>query len=343
MGGGGCAEGLPQAIQLRVFYEHGITPDYIMAVSVGAYNAITYQHAVSIWQKYIKSPDAIYKINPELKKIFENKIKLLPRSPFHKHESWKDLLTDFYNQGKNVTQFIQQVLAFGSRTLKSLPYIQVGVEPRPQHFSPMIKPFFSYLEESGLDKITSLLDLEPLISIIKDHLDFKRVVDNGIVLQILARSLESSEECVFTPQNEKELLEATQASSALRPFFPPVKINGKLYCDGGHMNPLPVHYAFENNCDTVFAFVKNHNEYSSSLHLLESLLEETNVAQRALFIKLEKEAEERANRENKKLHIIVPAKLHPDLQLLWITPEALEYTVRIETEATEKFLEKILI
>ncbi len=342
LGGGGCAEGLPQAVQLRAFYVNGITPDYIIAVSVGAYNAITYKNSLAVWQKYIKSPDAIYKINPELKKIFEEKIKLLPHSPFHHHETWKDLASDFFNQGKHLTQFVKQILAFGSRAIKSFPYIQIGDEPHPKHFSPMIKPLFSYFEESGLNKVAGLLDLEPLITLLKDKMDFKNALDSGVLLQILARELEAGEEYIFTPKNEVELLEAAQASSALRPFFPPVKVGEKYYCDGGHMNPLPVKYAYDNGCDTVFAFVKNHNDYSTSFNVFETLLEETNVAQRMLFRKLEKEAREQAERERKDLYIITPQDLHPDLQLLWISPEALDHTIKIEKEATEKFLEKIL-
>lgn len=342
LGGGGCAEGAPQAAQMKVFYEHGIKPDFIIAESVGAWNSIAGENALFLWQNYVKSPDAIYRINPELKKIFEEKIKLLPHSPFHHHETWKDLASDFFNQGKHLTQFVKQILAFGSRAVKSFPYIQAGDEPHPKHFSPMVKPIFSYLEESGLNKVAGILDAAPLITLIKEKVDLKKSLENDVVLKIFARSLEKGEEHIFTPINEIELLQAAQASSALRPFFPLVKIGGTYYCDGGHMNPFPVKYALDHGCDTVFAFVKNHNDYSQSLNILESLLEETNVAQRALFIKLEKEAREQAGRENKNIFVITPQTLHPDMQILWITPEALEYTIKIETEATEKFLENIL-
>ena len=50
----------------------------------------------------------------------------------------------------------------------------------------------------------------------------------------------------------------------------------------------------------------------------------------------------RATAEGRKLHMILPQSLHADLDLLWISPEAIEHTKKVETEATRKWIKENL-
>ena len=342
LGGGGCLEGLPQAVQIKEFLDHGVVPDYIVALSVGALNALDPYHTLELWERFITSPWAIYDLNPRLRGVFKNLMQSIPRSPFHRHTSWKELGDDFKTQYRSV----KQLMGFVSRTLKSLPSLPVGSAPEPKDFSPFLELALRTAGERGLGNIRHIVDPTPLIEILKNNIDLKKIAERPYTLHFLARSLNTGKERSFhidTAYSEQKILDAALASSALRPFFAPVLIDGEWYSDIGHINPLPIMQAFDAGCDTVFAFVKNSQQCFPETNIFEAMFDESTAQANAMFEVLYEKALERAHREQRIIHLIKPDQpTHPDLKVLWITPEAVGYTVPKEREATRRFLEKIL-
>ena len=70
---------------------------------------------------------------------------------------------------------------------------------------------------------------------------------------------------------------------------------------------------------------------------------EIDIHTKRIFTILFSKARERAKKKGKKLYLVTPKySPHPDLGFLSISPEAIKYTIEKETEATQKFIEKIL-
>ena len=354
LGPGGMIEGPPQAVQAREFLKAGIYPDDIIAVSVGSFNGFNLQGAVDVWQKNFSSPWNVFDLNPEIKIVLESVIKTLPHSPFHKHQTYKELFSDLRNQFHNLIQF----LGFLKRAGRSMLTLPVSDAASPKDLTPVLKMFIDALQARGLDKIESILDPMPLISALRSVIDLEAALAGSSNLHIFTHS-GGVEDHVFVAGNnlaEKdlaktkpvihriisphELLRAATASSAIRPFFKPVTINGGTYWDVGMFNPFPAEYAMDLGCDTIFAFIKNYRAYEAHPHanILAAPLDDLEIAAKRFFLMLEKKAIERKEKEKINLYEILPQPPHQDQDTLWISPEAIDYVIKAETEATRKWI-----
>lgn len=339
--GGGCL-GLSQAVQLREFDKAGIKPDWVGAVSVGAFNALDRRNAIEVWKNYITSPYAIYDLNPALKKVFKDARQFI--APFKRHESWKEWMRDFKSQKQNVWQFI----SFCKRTIFTALQIARdfpnGDFVNPKNFSSISELAISALKEHDLYNLSSILDIGPLIKVVEKNMDLEAAIKNGPQINIFARHLDTGKEHVLTPKTVPELILALRAASALVPFFEPVKMGDEYFCDIGAVNPFPVEYAFDARCDTVFVFVKKYQKQSSKpKNVIEMWFSEIDIHTKRIFTLLFGEARKRAKKEGRKLYLVIPRRpIHPDLGFLSISPEAIEYTIEKDGEATKKFIEKIL-
>lgn len=337
--GGGCIGGLAQAVQSREFYKAGIHPKRKWAVSVGAFNALD-ENAIKIWEKHIISPFAIYDLNPMLKKTFKEAQQFL--APFQKHESWKEWMRDFKFQKHNVLQFLwflKRTAATALRIARDFPNSDFI---NPKYFASLSEFAISALKEHDLHFLSSILDMSPLMKVVEENIDLESAL-KGPPLTIFARHLETGKEKIFTPKLVPELLAVLRATSALVPFFEPIKIGGEYFCDIGAVNPFPVEYAFDAGCDTVFAFAKRYNPApQKTQNVIEMWFSEIEIHTRKMFMILYHKAKERAVKEGKNLYVITPQHPpHPDLGFLSISPKAIEYTIEKESIATQKFLEKI--
>lgn len=339
--GGGCIAGLAQAVQLQEFYKAGIRPDWNGAVSVGAFNMLD-ENVIEIWQKHITSPFAIYDLNPALKHVFKEARQFL--APFKKHDSWKEWRRDFKLQKQNALHFI----LFCKRTI--LTALKIARDfpnsdfKNPKDFASISEFAISALKEHDLYNLSSILDIGPLMKIVEESVDLEAALKNGPPLNIFVRHLETGKENVLTPKSVPELLLSLRAASALVPFFEPIKIEEDYFCDIGAVNPFPVEYAFDAGCDTVFAFTKSYEKlFSVPKNVIEMWFLEIEIHTRKIFMLLYKKARGRAKKEGKNLYLVTPKyPPHPDLGFLSISPEAIEYTIKNETESMQKFLEKIL-
>ena len=337
--GGGCA-GLPQAVQLREFEKAGISPDWVGAVSVGAFNAIDRKNVIEVWKKYIISPFAIYDLHPTLKKIFKETRQFI--APFKRHDSWKEWGHDFKFQKQNAIHFIlfcKRTIFTALKIARDFPNNDFA---NPKDFASISELAIEALKEHDLYNLSSILDISPLMKIVKENMDLEAAL-SGTPLNIFVRHLHSGREHILTPKSVPELLSALQATSALVPFFEPIKIGEEYFCDIGAVNPFPAEYAFDEKCDTVFAFTKGYKkQLPKPRNVIEMWFLEIEVHTRKMFMLLYHKAKERAEKEGRKLYLVPQFPLHTDLDFLSISPEAIEYTIENESKATQKFLEKIL-
>lgn len=359
LGGGGAAEGLPQAVQIKEFWDAGERPDDIVLISVGAFNGWNPADAIKIWEKEFRSPWDICDFNPEIKIIIEQVFQNIPRSPFHRHATYKELFSDFKDQYSKLVQIIHFLMRAG----RSIPTLSIGQPPSPEDFTPFLKIFIEEANKHQLNCVRSIFDPAPLVKKLRKTIDLKKALESGITLHIFTQStagdaifiagsmpdadtlnrLQDSVQ-IHSINSEEELFRASLASAALRPLFAPVRMNGGQYWDVGAINPFPADYAFDIGCDEVFAFVKNFwsHKPNPDLDFYGASIDESDTSTQRHFIRQYKDARRRATAEGRKLHMILPQSLHADLDLLWISPEAIEHTKKVETEATRKWIKENL-
>src|SRR3989344_4159239 len=239
LGSGGLAECLPQSVQVSRFLKAGIMPDYILGESGGSFVSLDLEKAFAILKNYFYSPWTIYDLNPEIEAVIDK-------------ELWRDFETQYHN--------IKQILSLVFRIMHSIPALPGDIKPSPQDFSPLWQELTKELRDSGLARAKNIFDPAPLAKTLSKILDFKKNMEQDASLHILVCS--GVEEHIFSTgkvlpaeylsrmrvplheiTSEEQLLAAVMASSAVRPYFPPVNINGTYYWDVGGANPFPVQYA----------------------------------------------------------------------------------------------------
>ncbi len=90
----------------------------------------------------------------------------------------------------------------------------------------------------------SLYDHGPLKQTLERLVDFRRLNKGEIRLTNGCVDLESGDEVLFDTTRDELRPEHFLASSAITPVFPPVEIDGRLLCDPGYTNNLPLDVPF---------------------------------------------------------------------------------------------------
>ncbi|MEK7559677.1 MAG: patatin-like phospholipase family protein [Patescibacteria group bacterium] len=345
LGGGGAKQGLPQAIQLNLFFKAGIKPDVIDAGSVGAFNALYPENSISIWENYVTSPEAIYEFNPAVKKLIVDVKEALPHKtspPFSIKEPqhWKEIVDDLKIQLYKIF-FAYKLL---KPLLKSSFYGDTtSIKKAKEAGEPLRRVLTEFIEKREIRKIPAFLDIEPIIKLIFEKINLESLSGYTWETNFLVRSFNTGDITFLKAKNPQEFVPLACASAAIRPLFSPVFVQNEWYCDGIQANPFPVENLFD-KCDTIFAFVQNYEIFEPKDNIFKALFfEESNALEKHLFRILKSQAQKRAQKENKKFFIIHPQEpMHKDLGLLSISEEAIKYTKKIETEATEKFLKELL-
>ena len=81
-----------------------------------------------------------------------------------------------------------------------------------------------------------------LRKIVTDGIDFERLEDAVVPVEVVATSLTDGQERWFT---HGSAVDSVLASSAVPAIFPPVEIDGERYIDGGVVNNVPIRRAIE--------------------------------------------------------------------------------------------------
>jgi NTE family protein len=89
----------------------------------------------------------------------------------------------------------------------------------------------------------------PLIALLEEHLDVRRIEDLQVEFSCVAASIERAAEHWFT---QGPIVPAVLASAALPGLFPPVAIDGEHFIDGGIVNSIPLDRARKLGAERMF-------------------------------------------------------------------------------------------
>jgi len=85
-----------------------------------------------------------------------------------------------------------------------------------------------------------------------DELDYEAILRNPCELWAVATDVETGKPAYFTKKDmHPDDFRVFMATCAIPVVCRPVEIGGRLYCDGGCSDPIPVRRAFEAGCDRV--------------------------------------------------------------------------------------------
>jgi NTE family protein len=200
---GGGALGAYQAGVYQALYEHNLTPDWVVGTSIGAITA------------------AIIAGNP-------HEIRLCRLKEF-----WDTVAhPDFFD--------MRQVPDEGRKLNTWLATVEAFVRGVPGFFSPRpFNPFAMGLpvspdEASFYDTSELAVTLRKLVDL--DYLNS----DSGIRLTVSATKVTTGELINFDTKHQELGIAHIMASGALPPGFPPIRIDGELYWDGGLYSNTPL-------------------------------------------------------------------------------------------------------
>jgi NTE family protein len=129
------------------------------------------------------------------------------------------------------------------QTYNGLHAALAGIAGRPGLFQHRFPGIWSALPWMPND--VALYDHSPLGKTLERVIDFDRLNGGDIRLSVGCVDLESGEEVFFDTARDRIGPEHLLASTAISPLFPPVEIGGRLLCDPGHANNLPLDYVFD--------------------------------------------------------------------------------------------------
>lgn len=113
---------------------------------------------------------------------------------------------------------------------------------RPGLFGHRMPGPWSMLPLIGPD--VALRDHAPLARTLERLIDFDRLNRGEPTFRFVALDMETGEEVWFDNRRDRIEPRALLAATALAPLFPPVEIEGRLLCDAGFANNLPVDDVF---------------------------------------------------------------------------------------------------
>lgn len=131
---------------------------------------------------------------------------------------------------------------FGT-AVRNMLAVTTGV---PAFFAPNPAAFVSPHAPLGPD-CAGYYSTAPLARTLGELVDFDQLNQGGVRLTVGASSVRTSEMIYFDSRDQALDLRHVMASGALPPAFPPVRIDGELYWDGGILSNTPVEVVFDDN------------------------------------------------------------------------------------------------
>jgi NTE family protein len=124
-------------------------------------------------------------------------------------------------------------------------FFKDGLSEASKKFFPFAK---TYLKNGGAD-------ISPLIELVHQTIDPKKIKESPIKLGIVTTTYPGLKEVdvLLNEAPEEKILDYLHASSACYPIFPPYKIAGKSYIDGGYQNNLPIDFALRLGAEKIVA------------------------------------------------------------------------------------------
>jgi len=199
---GGGALGAYQAGVFQAFDEHGFAPDWVAGTSVGAING------------------ALIAGNPPGRRLAQLK------------RFWNTILQEDPLDLREFPSAVRQVHSFWTA-------MAAFVAGRPRLFSP--HPFLPFpFGDAGSAQTASFYDARPLRELLQELVDFNYLNSGATRFSLGAVHVTSGRPRYFDNAFQRIGVEHILASSALPPAFPPVRVDGELYWDGGLYSNTPL-------------------------------------------------------------------------------------------------------
>ena len=116
----------------------------------------------------------------------------------------------------------------------------------PAFFSPNPMAFLSPHNRLGADS-AGYYSVDPLRRALEELIDLDQLNHGGTRITVGASSVRTAEMRYFDSRDMPLQIDHILASGALPPGFPPVRIDGELYWDGGILSNTPVEVVFDDN------------------------------------------------------------------------------------------------
>jgi NTE family protein len=129
---------------------------------------------------------------------------------------------------------------------QTLSYWRTVSEGIPGFFEPQPMAFLGQHVHLGADKV-GYYSTAPLERTLRELVDFDRLADVKPRLTVGAAHIRSSQMRYFDSRDMPLNVKHVMASGALPPAFPPVRIDGELYWDGGILSNTPTEAIFDDN------------------------------------------------------------------------------------------------
>jgi NTE family protein len=160
-----------------------------------------------------------------------------------KPEDRVEKLCDFWSRVQN-DQFVPGGLpAWLATAARNMVAIGNGV---PAFFSPNPLAFTSPHYRLGAES-AGYYSVSPLRRTLEGLVDLKQLNSGETRITVGASSVRTAEMRYFDSRDMPLSLDHVMASGALPPGFPPVRIDGELYWDGGILSNTPVEVVFDDN------------------------------------------------------------------------------------------------
>jgi NTE family protein len=204
---GGGALGAYQAGVYEALHEHGIEPDWVTGVSIGAINAAI-----------IAGNSRAARLG-KLREFWE---RITDRKVWHYTPDG-----DVYRQMRNATS-----------SFMTMSMGQPGFF-KPHQMSPWLSP-------AGARTATSFYCSSPLKETLEDLVDFSLINEQAIRFAVGAVNVLSGNFVYFDNHQEEIIPEHIMASGALPPALPMVKIGTDFFWDGGIDSNTPLRHLLDN-------------------------------------------------------------------------------------------------
>ena len=152
-----------------------------------------------------------------------------------------DKLCEFWSRVQNdhlVPPGLPNWMATAARNFRA---ITAGV---PSFFSPNPMAFLSPHNRLGAEA-AGYYSVDPLRQTLEELVDFEQLNTGGTRITVGASSVRTAEMRYFDSRDMPLRLEHVLASGALPPGFPPVRIDGELYWDGGLVSNTPLQWVLD--------------------------------------------------------------------------------------------------
>ena len=152
-------------------------------------------------------------------------------------------LCDFWSRVQNDHLIPQGLPSWLKSAARNYRAITGGV---PSFFTPNPMAFLSPHNRLG-PEAAGYYSVDPLRRTLEELVDLDQLNNGGTRITVGASSVRTAEMRYFDSRDMPLALEHILASGALPPGFPPVRIDGELYWDGGILSNTPVEVVFDDN------------------------------------------------------------------------------------------------